>query len=36
MKTKTQESYIKFDVKLPNNKIVTITIPLVIPAAVPA
>jgi hypothetical protein len=26
MKTKPQNNYIKFDVKLPNNKIVTITI----------
>jgi hypothetical protein len=32
MKTTPQTSYIKFDVKLPNNKIVTITIPLVVPA----
>ena len=31
MKTKPQNNYIKFDVKLPNNKIVTITIPLLIP-----
>lgn len=35
MKTIPQNSYIKFDVKLPNNKIVTITIPLALPA-VPA
>jgi hypothetical protein len=35
MKTTPENSYIKFDVKLPNNKIITVTIPLRQPA-VPA
>jgi hypothetical protein len=36
MKTTVNNSYIKFNVELPNGKIIIITLPLIIGGAVPA